>query len=242
MLGRPRVRRALRPLHQQPAQPAARRERRRGRVVHALQVRPHEQEAVERPLRRRRTTSTNAVAPDPEGLGYFRSDAWMRRYAGNEEDGYRLSAAYRILQNTTGLELTATTNVAGRRPHGDRAAGRRLPRLPLRELVRARQGREGPEPPTGPERQHDVHAADRGRRRRSSTARRSPTTSSSSPRSSARRTSASTPAASRSSTSTAASRTRARRRCSSAASMPSRRSKTMQSAIAVVAKDPTFCQ
>ncbi len=56
---------------------------------------------------------TNAVAPDPNGLGYFRSDAWMRRYAGNEEDGYRLSAAYRILQNTTGLELTATTNVQG---------------------------------------------------------------------------------------------------------------------------------
>lgn len=56
---------------------------------------------------------TNAVAPDANGLGYFRSDAWMRRYAGNEEDGYRLSAAYRILQNTTGLELTATTNVQG---------------------------------------------------------------------------------------------------------------------------------
>lgn len=37
----------------------------------------------------------------------------MKRYAGNESDGYLLSAAYRILQNTTGLELTATTNVAG---------------------------------------------------------------------------------------------------------------------------------
>jgi hypothetical protein len=56
---------------------------------------------------------TNAVAPDPNGLGYFRSVAWMRRYAGNEENGYRLSAAYRMLQNTTGLELTATTNVQG---------------------------------------------------------------------------------------------------------------------------------
>ena len=56
---------------------------------------------------------TNAVAPDPSGLGYFRSVAWMRRYAGNEENGYRLSAAYRMLQNTTGLELTATTNVQG---------------------------------------------------------------------------------------------------------------------------------
>lgn len=56
---------------------------------------------------------TTAVAPDPQGLGYFRSEAWMRRYAGNEEKGYRLTAAYRILQNTTGLELTATTNVQG---------------------------------------------------------------------------------------------------------------------------------
>ena len=56
---------------------------------------------------------TNAVAPDPAGLGYFRSAAWMKRYAGNEENGYRLSSAYRILQNTTGLELTATTNVQG---------------------------------------------------------------------------------------------------------------------------------
>ncbi len=56
---------------------------------------------------------TNTVAPDPSGLGYFRSDAWMRRYAGNEQAGYRLSGAYRILQNTTGLQLTAVTNVAG---------------------------------------------------------------------------------------------------------------------------------
>lgn len=54
---------------------------------------------------------TDTVAPDPNGLGYFRSDAWMKRYAGNELAGYRLTAAYRILQNTTGLELTAVTNV-----------------------------------------------------------------------------------------------------------------------------------
>jgi len=53
------------------------------------------------------------VTADPQGLGYFRSDAWMKRYAGNEEDGYRLVGAYRILQNTTGLELTAVTNAAG---------------------------------------------------------------------------------------------------------------------------------
>jgi hypothetical protein len=56
---------------------------------------------------------TDTVTPDPNGLGYFRSDAWMKRYAGNELAGYRLSSAYRILQNTTGLQLTATTNVEG---------------------------------------------------------------------------------------------------------------------------------
>jgi hypothetical protein len=56
---------------------------------------------------------TNTVTDDPEGLGYFRSPAWMRRYAGNEEEGYRIVGAYRILQNTTGLEILATTNVDG---------------------------------------------------------------------------------------------------------------------------------
>jgi hypothetical protein len=56
---------------------------------------------------------TDTVAADPNGLGYFRSDAWMKRYAGNEEAGYRIVGAYRILQNTTGLALTATTNVEG---------------------------------------------------------------------------------------------------------------------------------
>lgn len=55
----------------------------------------------------------DAVTPDPNGLGYFRSAAWMKRYAGNEKDGYRISAGYRMLQNTTGLKLTATTNVEG---------------------------------------------------------------------------------------------------------------------------------
>lgn len=54
-----------------------------------------------------------AVTDDPNGLGYFRSTAWMRRYAGNELDGYRINSAYRILQNTTGLELMATTAVDG---------------------------------------------------------------------------------------------------------------------------------
>ncbi|MBX3230115.1 MAG: hypothetical protein KIT84_25220 [Labilithrix sp.] len=64
---------------------------------------------------------TDAVTPNANGLGYFRSKAWMERYAGNEAQGYRLAAAYRIMQNTTGLELVATTNVEG---VDDTAAGR----------------------------------------------------------------------------------------------------------------------
>lgn len=54
-----------------------------------------------------------AVTVDANGLGYFRSPAWMRRYAGNEQDGYRIVAAFRILNNTTGLSLTAVTNTDG---------------------------------------------------------------------------------------------------------------------------------
>ena len=50
---------------------------------------------------------TARVVDDPDGLGYFRSPVWMRRYAGNEEDGYRLTAAYRIMQNTIGLDVSA---------------------------------------------------------------------------------------------------------------------------------------
>lgn len=65
---------------------------------------------------------TDTVATDAQGLGYFRSRPWMIRFAGNEQDGYRLPAAYRIMQNTTGLELTATTNVEG----ADLTAGGRM--------------------------------------------------------------------------------------------------------------------
>jgi hypothetical protein len=57
--------------------------------------------------------ASGAVSADPNGLGYFRSRPWMVRYAGNESAGYRLVSAYRILQNTTGIVLFATTNVAG---------------------------------------------------------------------------------------------------------------------------------
>ncbi len=51
-----------------------------------------------------------AVVKDAQGLGYFRSPAWLRRYAGNEEAGYKLSTAYRILHNTIGLTLVPATN------------------------------------------------------------------------------------------------------------------------------------
>jgi hypothetical protein len=46
------------------------------------------------------------------GLGYFRSRAWMVRYAGNESAGVRIVSAYRMMQNTIGLKLAATTNLA----------------------------------------------------------------------------------------------------------------------------------
>jgi hypothetical protein len=53
------------------------------------------------------------VQNDPEGLGYFRSDAWLRRYAGNELEGLKISTAYRMAQNTIGLKLVAVTNEPG---------------------------------------------------------------------------------------------------------------------------------
>jgi hypothetical protein len=58
------------------------------------------------------------VSDDPSGLGYFRSDVWRKRYAGNEPDGVMLSAAFRIFQNTTGLELNASVG----NPDEDRTA------------------------------------------------------------------------------------------------------------------------
>ncbi len=53
------------------------------------------------------------VKDDPKGLGYFRTDAWRRRYAGNEAQGYMLSASFRILSNTTGLVLTPSVGQPG---------------------------------------------------------------------------------------------------------------------------------
>jgi hypothetical protein len=54
--------------------------------------------------------ATARVVDDPDGLGYFRSRPWMIRYAGNEEEGYRLNSAFRIQQNVIGLEVMAVTN------------------------------------------------------------------------------------------------------------------------------------
>jgi tRNA U38,U39,U40 pseudouridine synthase TruA len=57
--------------------------------------------------------SAMVVSDDPAGLGYFRSVPWQRRYAGNESAGYKLPTAFRMLQNTTGIELVASTNQPG---------------------------------------------------------------------------------------------------------------------------------
>ena len=53
------------------------------------------------------------VVADANGLGYFRSRNWMIRYAGNEEQGYRLSSAFRIQQNIIGLDVSAVTSMPG---------------------------------------------------------------------------------------------------------------------------------
>jgi hypothetical protein len=54
--------------------------------------------------------SEAVVSDNDEGLGYFASKAWYSRYAGNEPAGIRIQAAYRMMQNTIGLTLVATTN------------------------------------------------------------------------------------------------------------------------------------
>lgn len=45
------------------------------------------------------------IVADPNGVGYFTAPGWVRRYAGNDLDGYMLFAAYRVVQNTTGIVL-----------------------------------------------------------------------------------------------------------------------------------------
>lgn len=66
------------------------------------------------------TTSMN-VTDDPNGLGYFRSNAWRLRYAGNEEKGYMLVAAFRIFSNMTNLTLSPSVG----NPGDDRTANGR---------------------------------------------------------------------------------------------------------------------
>ncbi len=68
------------------------------------------------------------VVNDPNGLGYLRSPAWLRRYAGNEPNGVKLSTAYRIFNNVIGLKLVPSTNApsvditaTGRQASGCRA-------------------------------------------------------------------------------------------------------------------------
>jgi hypothetical protein len=58
-------------------------------------------------------TSDAVVVSDAAGLGYFRSRAWMVRYAGNEAEGYRIVAAYRMMNNIVGLRLQAAVNTDG---------------------------------------------------------------------------------------------------------------------------------
>lgn len=44
-----------------------------------------------------------------DAVGYFENRHWKRRYAGNEEDGYKLRTAYLIMNNVIGLNLEAIT-------------------------------------------------------------------------------------------------------------------------------------
>lgn len=59
------------------------------------------------------TQTAMTVKDDPNGVGYFRSPAWMKRYAGNESTGLMISASFRILSNTTGLTLTPSVGNPG---------------------------------------------------------------------------------------------------------------------------------
>ena len=70
------------------------------------------------------TETGMSVTQDPNGVGYFRSPQWMRRFAGNDEEGTMLVAAFRMTQNTTGLELKASVG----NPEEDRSLeGRKAP-------------------------------------------------------------------------------------------------------------------
>ncbi len=58
-------------------------------------------------------TPTVTADPAQPALGYFGSAAWLKRYQGNEPDGWLLTAAYRTLQNTTGLTLEPSPDNGG---------------------------------------------------------------------------------------------------------------------------------
>lgn len=58
------------------------------------------------------------VTDDEDGLGYFRTASWQKRYAGNDPGGLMLVGAFRIMQNTTGLELVPSVG----QPEDDRGA------------------------------------------------------------------------------------------------------------------------
>ena len=64
------------------------------------------------------------VVPNANGLGYFRTKPWMLRYAGNEADGIRISAAYHMINNTAAFQVPASVA----KPGEDRTAvGRAQP-------------------------------------------------------------------------------------------------------------------
>jgi hypothetical protein len=64
------------------------------------------------------------VKVDPNGLGYFRSPTWMAVNSGAEPSGLRLATANRIMQNVVGFKLTASTNAPNSTPEERSAAGR----------------------------------------------------------------------------------------------------------------------
>jgi hypothetical protein len=61
------------------------------------------------------------IVDDPNGLGYFHTLSWMQRYAGNEPQGIRIVAAYRMIQNTTNTDILPSVGA----PEDDRTANGR---------------------------------------------------------------------------------------------------------------------
>lgn len=55
------------------------------------------------------SASGSIISEDANAIGYFENANWKQRYAGNEEDGYRLRSAYLIINNVIGLNLDAIT-------------------------------------------------------------------------------------------------------------------------------------